>query len=186
MVSPRSCPEHVSADGGGVAEDADTEDDDHRGGQLGADAELVAQEDDQRRDDHVGHERDDEHLGVEDPVEAGAQAAEDGVQGGHHGDRQVRLENQRHRRVEEESQQDAGREADDRDHAQPPGVSEAGADFSWLSARATRSSGVLAAGRDRWSSWAKSKRMSNVTATEASALTSGMARKRLERVSGSP
>jgi hypothetical protein len=80
----------------------DALDDDHGRGQLRAHAELVAEEHHQRGHHHVGHERDDEHLGVEDPVEPGAEAAEDGVEGGDHGDRQVGLQPQRHGGVEQQ------------------------------------------------------------------------------------
>jgi hypothetical protein len=81
----------VAPDGGDVGEDADAQHDDHAGGQLRADAELVAEVDDQRGDEHVGEERDREDLVVEDPVEERAQRAEDGVQRRHHRDRQVGL-----------------------------------------------------------------------------------------------
>ena len=73
------------------------EDDDHARGQLGAHAELVAEEHDQRGDQHVGDERDDEHPVVEDPVEGSARRAEHGVERGDDGDRQVRLQPQRAR-----------------------------------------------------------------------------------------
>ena len=67
-------------------------------------------------DDDVGHEGDDEDLRVEDAVQPGAEAAEDGVQGRDDGDRQVGLQPERDGRVEEEAEQDAGRESEDRDH----------------------------------------------------------------------
>ena len=86
-------------DRGDVGEDPDPEDDDDAGRELAADAELVAEEDDAGRDHHVADERDDEDLVVEDAVEVGAQAAEDGVEGGDDGDRQVGLEAERVRRA---------------------------------------------------------------------------------------
>src|ERR1700742_85499 len=53
----------------GVPEDADTQYDDDRRRQLRADAQLVADVDDQRRDQHVEHERHHEHLRVENPLQ---------------------------------------------------------------------------------------------------------------------
>ena len=91
--------EEVPADRGDVGEDPDAEDDDDAGGQLGADAELVAEEDDERRDHDVADERDHEDLVVEDAVEEGAQRAEDRVERGDDGDRQVGLQPERHVRL---------------------------------------------------------------------------------------
>src|SRR5262245_53688968 len=97
-----SGPEQVAADGRDVAEDADTEHDHHAGGELPAHPELVAQVHDERGDEHVGDERDDELLVVEDAVEFRAYSAEDRVQRGDHGDGQVRLEGHRYGRLEYE------------------------------------------------------------------------------------
>src|SRR6478735_1170705 len=78
--------EQLAPDGGGVGEDADTEHDHDAGRQLGADAELVAQVDDEGSDGDVGDERHHEDLVVEDAVEQRPHAAEDGVERGDHRD----------------------------------------------------------------------------------------------------
>ena len=93
----------MSADRGDIAEDADTEHDHDTGRQLGADAELVTEEDDEGGDDHIGEEGDDEDLVVEDPVEDRPDPAEDRVQGGDDGDRQVGLRPQRDGGVEDQT-----------------------------------------------------------------------------------
>jgi len=100
----------VPADRGGVAEDADPQHDDDGGGQLRADAQLVTEEHDQRGDDDVRHEGDHEHLGVEDPVEPRAEAAEHGIEGGDDRDRQVGL--QRSGASSEEALAEAERQAE--------------------------------------------------------------------------
>ena len=64
-----SCAEQPASQGGRVAEDPDTEHHDDRGGQLGADPELVTDVDDQCGNQHVEYERDDEHLRVEDSAD---------------------------------------------------------------------------------------------------------------------
>ena len=58
----------------------------------------------------------DEHLVVEDAVEHGADGAEHGVEGGDDGDRQVGLQPHRHRRVQEEPDDEADEQAEGRDH----------------------------------------------------------------------
>src|SRR4051794_13202222 len=113
--------EDVPPDRGHVGEDPDAEHHDHPGGELSADAELVTEVDDQRRDQHVRDERHHEDLVVEDPVEEGAQRTEDGVQGGHHRDREVRLEPHRDVRLEEQSEEDAGEQAEGGDHGRRSG-----------------------------------------------------------------
>jgi hypothetical protein len=99
--------EDVPSDRGDVGEDPDAEDDDDAGRELSADAQLVAQEDDRGGDDDVAHERDDEDLVVEDPVEEGAEAAEDGVERRDDGDRQVGLQPERDVWLEDHPQHDA-------------------------------------------------------------------------------
>src|SRR6478735_1790809 len=108
--------EQVSADRRHVGEDADPEHDDDAGGELAADAELVAEVDDRRGDDDVAEEGDDEDLVVEDPVEVGAQAAEDGVERGDDGDRQVGLETERDVGLEHDAEHDPGQEPEGGDH----------------------------------------------------------------------
>ena len=90
--------------------------------QLGADAELVAEVDDRRGDDDVADEGDDEDLVVEDAVEVGAQATEDGVEGGHHRDRQVVLEAERHVGGEDQPGDDAEQQAQRSDHGALPSL----------------------------------------------------------------
>src|SRR5690349_12680753 len=85
----RSGTENPSSDRRRVAEDADAEHDHDRGRELAADAELVAEVDDQRGDEHVRHERDDEDLGVEHVVEPRSHPTEHCVQCGHDGDWQI-------------------------------------------------------------------------------------------------
>jgi hypothetical protein len=97
----------MPSDRGGVSEDADAEHDHDRRGQLSADTELVAHEDDQRSDQDVGDEGDHEHLGIEDAVEPGADSAEHRVQCRDHRDGQVRLEPDRHRRAKDEPENHA-------------------------------------------------------------------------------
>src|SRR5690625_1092024 len=74
-LSVTSGSEQPSPQRGGIAEDADAQHHDDRGGQLGADPQLVAEIDDQRGDQDVEHERHHEHLRVEDALEVGAQTA---------------------------------------------------------------------------------------------------------------
>jgi hypothetical protein len=74
------------------AEDADAEHDDNGCGKLAAHAHVVAEEDDQGGDHDIGDERHDEHALVEDPLEPGAQGAEDRVEGGDQRDGQVGLQ----------------------------------------------------------------------------------------------
>src|SRR6185312_13514025 len=97
----------VAADRGRVGEDPDPQHDDDARRQLRPDAELIAQVDDEGGDDDVREERHREHAVVEDAVEYGPQPAEHGVQGGHDGDRQVRLQPQRHSGLEHETGDDA-------------------------------------------------------------------------------
>ena len=92
------------------------EHDDDAGGQLRSDAELVAEVDDQRGDQDVGDERHHEDPVVEDAVEQRAQAAEDRVERGDDGDRQVGLQPGRHRRLEEQPGDDAEHQAERGDH----------------------------------------------------------------------
>ena len=86
------------------------------------DPQLVAEEHDQRGHDDVGQERHDEDLVVEDPVEHGAQAAEDGVERGHDGDRQVGLDHRRHLGPDQQSDHDSDDEAQYGDHDACPSV----------------------------------------------------------------
>src|ERR1700758_2676442 len=65
----RSRSEQLAPQGGGVPENPNAQHDDDRCRQLRANAELIAEVDDQRRDQHVEHERDHEDLGVEDTVQ---------------------------------------------------------------------------------------------------------------------
>ena len=91
------------------------------GGQLRADAELVAEEDDQRGDEHVGDERHDEDLRVEDAVQARPHPAEDRVERGDDGDREVRLQPGRHGRAQHQPDDDADDQREGRDHFVAPG-----------------------------------------------------------------
>jgi hypothetical protein len=116
--------EQVAADGCGVGEDPDAEDDHHAGGELGAHPELVAEVDDHGRDQHVADERDHEDLVVEDPVEEGAERAEHRIERSHDRDRQVGLERQGHVRGERQAEGDPDDQPEDRDHEAPSG--------SWL------------------------------------------------------
>src|SRR3954469_4178310 len=102
----------MTTDCGGVTEDANPEYDHHCGRELTADTQLVTQVHDQRRNEHVGDERDHEHLRVEDAVEAGTQAAEGGVGGGDEGDWQVGLEPVRHGRAKDETGHYPGNECE--------------------------------------------------------------------------
>ena len=90
------------------------------GRQLAADPELVAEVDDRGGDDDVADEGDDEDLVVEDAVEEGAQAAEDRVERGDHGDRQVGLQAQRDVGGEDESGEHAEEESERCDHGVTP------------------------------------------------------------------
>src|SRR3954469_20188410 len=99
-----------------VGEDPDAEDDDDTGRQLTADAELVAEVDDRGRDHDIAHERDHEDLVVEDPLEIGAERAEDGVEGRDDGDRQVRVEAGRDVGGEDQPQDDPDEKSYGGDH----------------------------------------------------------------------
>src|SRR5262245_35516534 len=131
----RQCPlraEQVPADSRHVAEDAYAQDHHDAGGQLPADAELVAEPHDQAGDEDVGDERDDELLVVEDSVELRAYAAEDRVQRGDHRDGQVRLQRGRDGGVQDDPEDDPGDEGEDGNHLPPPVLDGdgAGLDFS--------------------------------------------------------
>ena len=88
----RSCVEEVAADRGDVGEVRTPSTTTTPVEELAADTELVTEEDDERRHDHVGEERHDEDLVVEDAVEDGPDAAEDRVEGGDDGDGEVGLQ----------------------------------------------------------------------------------------------
>lgn len=119
VTHPRHARKTSPADRGGVGEDPDAEDDDHAGGELRTDAQLVAQEDDQCGHDHVREERDHEDLVHEDPVEHGPQATEDGVESGNHRDREVGLDHRRHFGPDQQSDHDSHDEAQYGDHDVP-------------------------------------------------------------------
>ncbi len=70
------------------------------------------------RDHDVAHERDHEDLVVEDPVEVGAQAAEDRVESGDHRDRQVRVEGQGYVGAQHQPEHDADDEPQHGDHGE--------------------------------------------------------------------
>ena len=67
-------------------------------------------------DQHVADEGDDEDLVVEDAVEEGPEGAEDRVERGDDGDRQVGLQAEGHVGLEDQSEDDADDQADDGDH----------------------------------------------------------------------
>src|SRR5262249_12276678 len=138
-------PEEVSADGGGVAEDPDAEDDHDRGRELAAHAQFVAEEHDQRRHGHVGDERDDEHLRVEDPVQSCAQATEYRVERCHDRDRAVRLEPAWDRRAQDQPEHDPDCQRQSGDHRDTT--------FAY------RTFTEALAGKVRWSESAKEKPM---------------------------
>src|SRR5699024_6487534 len=93
----------------------------------GADAELVAEEHEEGRDQHVEQERGDEHVRVEGAVEARPQAAGEGVECGDHGDGQVRLQERGHVGLDDHAQHEAQRQADDGDHGESSSVPRAAA-----------------------------------------------------------
>src|SRR5690625_193799 len=108
--------EHVPSDRGDIREDADAQYHDDTGRQLAADAELVAEVDDQAGDQHVRYERHDEDLVVEPAVEERAERAEHGIERGDDRNREVGLQSRRDRWLEHESEHDARDQADNRDH----------------------------------------------------------------------
>ena len=87
-----------------------------RGGQLGADADLVAHVDDRGGDQHVGDERDDEDPVGEDALQVGPEGAEQRVHRGDDGDRQIGLQHLRERRLQQQAEDDPGQQTDQREH----------------------------------------------------------------------
>ena len=103
----RSCVEQVPADGGDVGEDPHAEDDDHTGRELGADPELVAEEDDEGRDETLERNETTKTLSSKMPSRMARTRAEDGVERGDDGDGQVGLQPHRHGRLQEQADDDA-------------------------------------------------------------------------------
>ena len=79
------------------------------------DTDLVADIDDRRGDQHVGDERDHEDAVGEVTLQVRPEGSEERIHGGHDGNRQVRLQHQGHGRLQEESQHDAGQQAENGD-----------------------------------------------------------------------
>src|SRR5690606_41370265 len=112
-------------------------------GVLGADAQLVAEEDDKRGVYNVRQERNHEDLVVEDAVEHGPQHAEDGVERGHHGDRQIRFDDRRDLGPDQQAGHDSHDEAQYGDHDVPfPVIGWAERSIALAAAGSWRSSAV--------------------------------------------
>src|SRR5215208_6143688 len=176
--------EDVPPDLSDVGEDPDAEHHDDSRGELAADTQLVAQVDDGGRDHDVGEERDDEDLVVEDPLEVGTQRAENGVQGCHDGDRQVRVQPGRYVGREDEPEDDAQEKSQCRDHdplpvcVRPPP--------SWGAIPTQRSRGGEAAGNDIVPPLRTSKRNARLSLSVYHFSPIGLASRFAGRVSGSP
>src|ERR1700722_1319432 len=109
-------PEESAPQRRGVAEDADAQYDDDRGRQLRADAQLVTDVDDQRRDQHVEDERHHEDLRVEYPLQVCPQPTEHRVECGDDRDRQIGLDDLRHAGMKDQAQHDTDDQRCDTDH----------------------------------------------------------------------
>src|SRR3984957_18102890 len=109
-------PEESASQRRGVAEDADAQHDDDRRRQLCPDAQLVADVDDQCRDQHVEDERHHEDLRVENPFQVCPQPAEHRVEGGDDRDRQIGLDGLRNAGMKDQAQHDTDGQRCDTDH----------------------------------------------------------------------
>src|SRR5690625_7869946 len=103
-----------------VGEDPYSQHDDDGRRELTTDTELVAEEHDERSDQHIGDEGDDEDLVVEDPLHRRSYPTEDRVQGSDDGDGQIRLQPDRDVDVEQQPDHDSGEQTENRNHVADP------------------------------------------------------------------
>src|SRR4051812_25456654 len=123
----------VPPDEGDVVEDAKPEGDE--GHEVQVDAEAVADEGEDDRDDRVGHEARDEDPVVVHPVELRPNRPEHRVQGSEDGDGRIAAELEADVDVEDEAQQDTHEEACQRDdHRTEPALTTVRSGKGYLTA----------------------------------------------------